>query len=393
MSGKKPTGGRLAALVLLALPIAVFAFLYLIPLGSIVRLSFDNGTAAERLANLAQAEDQPDARAAAVLADMKAMARTENAELARELNAQVVGFRSLWLETSRAVDTIPPTAEGLRAFNARWGEEEVWKALMERSTPYTTVHFEKALGLERGADGTLQATGDDIYLQVMLRTLAIALQVTLVTLIVGYPLAYAVANGSPTISKLVLVAILLSFWTSILVRTTAWVILLQTTGLVNQALMWVGLITEPLQLIFNRFGAIVSMTHVLLPFAIIPMMNVMRTIPKSQSDASRILGAGPIETFLRVYFPQTLRGVAVGGGTVFILTLGFYITPSLTGGPSDQMISFYIADFVKRALNWGMASALSVVLLSSVLVLTAIFGLIKVMSTRRGQLRQEGEQA
>jgi putative spermidine/putrescine transport system permease protein len=176
----------------------------------------------------------------------------------------------------------------------------------------------------------------------------------------------------------------MSFWTSILVRTTAWVILLQTSGLVNAFLIWTGVISEPLQLIFNRFGAIVSMTHVLLPFAIIPMMNVMRTIPKSQADASRSLGAGPIETFLRVYFPQTIRGVAVGAGTVFILALGFYITPALTGGPRDQMVSFYIAAFVKESLNWGMASALSVLLLGSVLVIVAAYGVARWVLTRPG---------
>jgi putative spermidine/putrescine transport system permease protein len=132
--------------------------------------------------------------------------------------------------------------------------------------------------------------------------------------------------------------------------------------------MAIGAIDAPLQLIFNRFGVVVAMTHVLLPFAILPMINVMRVIPASQASASRSLGAGRAETFLRVYFPQTLRGVAVGAGTVFILALGFYITPALTGGPEDQMIAYYIADFVNRGLDWGMASVLSVMLLALIMV-------------------------
>lgn len=390
MSETKPNRSRLAALVLLAAPLAIYILLYLMPIGSIVSLSVDNGATSRGLQSLSQSGADPDARAAAVLQDMQRLSGRENAEIARTLNAQVIGFRSVWLETSRAADDIAPNLAGLVAFNPRWAEPALWQVLESSAAPYTTQHFEQALGVTWD-EGGLRQSGDDVYLQVMLRTLAIAAQVTIVTLIVGYPLAYAVANAPPRVSRLVLVAILLSFWTSILVRTTAWVILLQTTGLVNQSLLWLGVIAEPLQLIFNRFGAIISMTHVLLPFAIIPMMNVMRTIPKSQSDASRILGAGPIETFLRVYFPQTLRGVAVAGGTVFILTLGFYITPSLTGGPSDQMISFYIADFVKRALNWGMASALSVLLLSLVLLLAAGFGLLKLMITARS--RQKGGQA
>jgi putative spermidine/putrescine transport system permease protein len=211
----------------------------------------------------------------------------------------------------------------------------------------------------------------------------IALQVTVLTLVIGYPLAYAAANGSPKLSSTILTVVLLSFWTSILVRTTAWVVLLQSEGLVNNLLIALHLIAEPLQLIFNRFGTVVSMTHVLLPFAILPMMNVMKTIPISQSDASRSLGAGPIETFLRVYFPQSLRGVFVGGGTVFILALGFYITPALTGGPSDQMLSYYIADFVKRSLNWGMASVLSIILLFSVIVLLLLGAGLKLLFSRR----------
>jgi putative spermidine/putrescine transport system permease protein len=215
------------------------------------------------------------------------------------------------------------------------------------------------------------------------RTLVITAQVTILTLLVGYPLAYAAANASARVSTFVLAVVLLSFWTSVLVRTTAWVVLLQTNGLVNTVLVGLGLVSEPVQLIFNRFGALLAMTHVLLPFAILPMLNVMRTIPVSQGDASRSLGAGPIETFLRVYFPQTLRGVAVGGGTVFILALGFYVTPALTGGPEDQMLAWFIADFVNKSLNWGMAAALSVLLLAMVVVLVALAGLVRWIAARQ----------
>ncbi|MDR0809978.1 MAG: ABC transporter permease [Gemmobacter sp.] len=167
-------------------------------------------------------------------------------------------------------------------------------------------------------------------------------------------------------------------------RTTAWVVVLQTNGLVNKLLATLGLIAEPLQLIFNRFGTVVAMTHVLLPFAILPIMNVMRQIPAAQSDASRSLGAGPVETFLRVYFPQTLRGVGVGGGTVFILALGFYVTPALVGGPGDQMLSYYIADFVQKQLNWGMAATLSVLLMICVLLMLGLIGAMRWFG-RRGE--------
>ena len=383
---RKPGGARLAAIVLLAVPLVLYLLLYLMPLASTVALSVDNGQIGRSLPAFADADPKDrDAQAAALLADMQAMERGQQATAARELNQELSGFRSLFLDTARKAGQIEQTAAGLAAFDPRWQDPRYWQVLEGNASRWTARHFQKATGIARDADGRLSFTGDDIYLQIMLRTLVISAQVTVVTLLIGFPLAYAAANGGPGLARLVLVTVLMSFWISILVRTTAWVVLLQTNGLVNTLLLWLGVIAEPLQLIFNRFGAVVSMVHVLLPFAVIPMMNVMRTIPKSQTDASRSLGAGPVESFLRVYLPQTARGVLVGGGTVFILALGFYITPALTGGPSDQMVAYYIAEFIKKSLNWGMASALSVLLLAMVLALAALFGGLRwLMGRRRG---------
>ncbi len=389
---QKPHGGRLAALVLLVLPLALYILVYLVPLGSIVSLSVDNRALSDRFPALRAVLDQgaaaaPDARAAALLSDLGGLDTRQQGETARMLNQEVAGFRSLLLETSRNAAAIPPTMEGLLAFDGRWQEARYWEVIARNVSPISWRHFQKATGLKPGPDGSLHlAEGDDIYLRIMLRTLVIALQVTALTVLLGYPLAYAVANASPRWSAFILTVILLSFWTSILVRTTAWVVLLQTNGLINTLLIWLGATAEPVQLIFNRFGTLVAMTHVLLPFAIIPMMNVMRTIPASQGQASRSLGAGGVETFLRVYLPQSLRGVVVGGGTVFILALGFYVTPALTGGPGDQMLSWYIADFVRKSLNWGMASALSVMLLGGVLALLAIYGLARRLMARPGKV-------
>ena len=386
-SPRKPGGARLAAVVLLVLPLAIYILLYLMPISSMISLSVDNGELGRGLVQFRGADlGDPDARAAALLADMQAMDAGQQAATARELNQNLSGFRSLFLKTARQAAGIEPTAAGLAAFDDRWTDQIYWDVMLANSSPFTWRHFGEATGLKLDESGRLTAGGDDIYVQIMWRTLVISVQVTLVTLLIGYPLAYAVTNAAPRFAAFVLIAVLMSFWTSILVRTTAWVILLQTSGLVNSFLLRTGFVTEPLQLIFNRFGAIVSMTHVLLPFAVIPIMNVMRTIPKSQKDASLSLGAGPIETFLRVYLPQTLRGVAVGGATVFILALGFYITPSLTGGPRDQMVSFYIAAFVKESLNWGMASALSVMLLGAVLLILSAYGAARwLLSRKRGR--------
>jgi len=384
-ASRKPGGSGLAALVCLAVPLVIYVFLYLVPIGSVISLSLDNRELSGSLVNFRGADSlDRNAQVAALVADMRAMDGSQQAAVARELNQELSGFRTLFLKTARAADTIEPDFGGLTGFDPRWNEQKYWTVIEQNSDRISFRHFERATGFKVNEEGKLTTGGDDIYLQIMWRTLAIAIQVTLVTLLISYPLAYAALHAPRKMAAFILVAVLMSFWTSILVRTTAWVILLQTSGVLNTFLLWTGLINEPLQLIFNRFGVIVAMTHVLLPFAVIPMMNVMRTIPQSQVDASRSLGAGPVQSFLRVYFPQSLRGVGVAAGTVFILALGFYITPALTGGPKDQMLSFYIADFVKRALNWGMASALSVLLLSIVVMLVSLFGALRWLANRRG---------
>lgn len=384
-ASRKPGGSGLAAIVCLTVPLVIYTFLYLMPIGSVISLSLDNRELSGSFVNFSSADSSDrDAQAAALIADMRAMDASQKAAVARILNQELSGFRTLFLKTARAADTIEPGFAGLASFDPQWKEQKYWAVIAQNSDKISFRHFERATGLTINDEGRLTTGGDDIYLEIMKRTLVIAIQVTLVTLLISYPLAFATLHAPRKMAAFILVAVLMSFWTSILVRTTAWVILLQTSGVLNTFLLWTGLIKEPLQLIFNRIGVIVAMTHVLLPFAIIPMMNVMRTIPKSQVDASRSLGAGPIESFLRVYFPQSLRGVGVAAGTVFILALGFYITPALTGGPKDQMLSFYIADFVKRALNWGMASALSVLLLCIVVVLVSLFGALRWLTNRRG---------
>ncbi|WP_170115974.1 ABC transporter permease [Mycoplana dimorpha] len=371
--------------MLLLIPTAIFLLIFVVPLGSIISLSLENTALGSRFVTFnAAAENNPDQRAQAVLQDLGAMDQKQLGEVARMLNQEKSGFRSLILDTGKKAKTIPPSMGGLVAFDKRWAEPDYWEIISKNAGAISWRHYQKVSGLKLDAAGNLTiAKGDLIFMRVMGRTLVISVEVTLLTLLISYPVAFAVARGSRRTAATILTIVMVSFWTSVLVRTTAWVVLLQTNGLINNLLVWLGIVREPIQLIFNRFGALVAMTHVLLPFAILPMINVMRTIPKAQSDASRSLGAGPIETFLRVYFPQTLRGVAVGGGTVFILALGFYITPALTGGPNDQMLAYFIADFVNKTLNWGMAAALSVLLLLIVILLICLGKLIQRMLAKR----------
>ncbi|HEX6287869.1 MAG TPA: ABC transporter permease, partial [Herpetosiphonaceae bacterium] len=212
-----------------------------------------------------------------------------------------------------------------------------------------------------------------IFRNVFVRTLWISSLVTALTLLLGYPIAYLLASLPPRTSNLLLILVLLPFWTSLLVRTTAWVVLLQTNGLLNDFALWLGIIDERVQLIFNRGGTVVAMTHIQLPFTILPIYSVMKTISPTHVRAARSLGAGPFYAFWRVYFPQTVPGVAAGCLLTFILALGYYITPALVGGPNDQMVSYFVAHYTNRELNWGMASALGTVLLAITLVLFFVY--------------------
>ncbi|MEP6723207.1 MAG: ABC transporter permease, partial [Variovorax sp.] len=207
------------------------------------------------------------------------------------------------------------------------------------------------------------------------RTFAISAAVTLICLLLGYPLAYWIATAPPRTARTLLLLVLLPFWTSLLVRTTAWVVVLQGGGVVNSLLGWLGLVdpAHPLELIHNRIGVLIAMTHILLPFMVLPIYSVMKSIPPNYMRAAASLGAPPLPAFVRVYLPLSLPGVSAGCLLVFILALGYYITPALVGGPQDQMLSYFIAYFASQVTNWGMAAALSATLLVLVLLLYALY--------------------
>ena len=211
-----------------------------------------------------------------------------------------------------------------------------------------------------------------IFLTILGRTLLVAGMVTAFTLILGYPVAYVLTIAPKTIAAVMMLMVLLPLWTSLLVRTTAWVVLLQSDGVINSILMTLHLTAEKVQLIFTRVGTVTAMTHIQLPFTILPIYSVMRSIQPTQLRAARSLGAGPTSAFWRIYAPQTLPGVVAGCLMTFILSLGYYITPALVGGPQDQMVSNFISTYINRDLNWGLAAALGVVLL---IVTLAIYGL------------------
>lgn len=315
---------------------------------------------------------------AALAADMiQARADKTIANAARRLNYDHNGYRSVVTNTARKLPTSPNGSwhDTFVALDPAWGETETWASIARAAGPRTDFYLLAALDMRRDAAGDIVGAPaeESIYRDVFMRTFLISLSVTLLCLVIGFPVAYLLATQPPRIANLLMILVLLPFWTSLLVRTTAWVVLLQTNGVVNEILTGLGLVGAPLQLVYNRVGVLVAMTHVLLPYMILPLYSVMRSIPPAHLRAAYSLGARPVGAFLRVYLPQTLPGIGAGALLVFILALGYYITPALVGGPADQMMSWFIAFYTTSTVNWGMASALGLLLLAATLALYAVY--------------------
>ncbi|MBY5977553.1 ABC transporter permease [Phaeobacter italicus] len=253
-----------------------------------------------------------------------------------------------------------------------WADPEVWRTLKTYSGAYTNGYFLNAADFQKGSDGAeLRPESERIYGTLFLRTLLMSLAITVSCIVLGYPVAWILANLPSRTANLLMILVLLPFWTSLLVRTSAWKVMLQQQGVINDTLVWLGLVADDARLVMinNQFGTIVAMTHILLPFMILPMYSVMQTINPSYLRAAKSLGATNWTAFWRVYFPQSVPGIGAGSILVFILAIGYYITPELVGGTKGVFISNRIAFHISQSLNWGLAAALGSILLVVVLAL------------------------
>ncbi len=299
--------------------------------------------------------------------------------VATRVNRLEGGMRSTIMDTARALRGAEPDSwrEAVIAADPAWGEEAAWLAVRRAGERYTIRHYLNALDLDRDPSGNIVAQSPErrIYVPLLLRTLGVSLAITVICLILGYPVAYLIANASPAKSNLLLLLVLVPFWTSLLVRTTSWIVLLQNQGVVNDLLVAAGVIGDDgrLALVYNMVGTLVAMTQVLLPFMILPLYAVMRSISPMYLRAASSLGATFLQGFVRVYWPQSLPGVAAGSLLVFILSIGYYITPALVGGRTGQLISNMIAYHMQESLNWGLAAALGVILLLAVMSLYLVY--------------------
>ncbi|MEQ8391632.1 MAG: ABC transporter permease [Thalassospira sp.] len=260
--------------------------------------------------------------------------------------------------------------EAFAAESEDWVSPDVWATIKLYSPSVTPGYFLNAIDMQLTPDGVEQKPeNQQIYTQLFIRTLVMALIITASCIVLGYPVAWLLANLPMRTSSVLMILVLLPFWTSLLVRTSAWKVLLQQQGVINEILVWLGFVNDADRLILmnNATGTIIAMTHILLPFMILPLYSVMKTVPPSYLRAAKSLGATNWTAFWRVYFPQSVPGIGAGSILVFILAIGYYITPEIVGGTSGVFISNRIAYHISSSLNWGLAAALGSILLVVVL--------------------------
>ena len=359
--------------------------IFIVPIGTMLyRAVYDPDVARlapQTVAALAgwDGKDVPDEPVfAAMAADLKAAQVAQQAgTIGKRINYEMPGARSAVVATARAMSRVRsgPYRAAMIAADPIWGGREVWSVLARAARPVTPFYLLQTMDMHIDADGQLVrvASNDAVFVTVFGRTLYISTLVTFATLLLGYPVALLLSSLPPKLRNPLMIVVLLPFFTSLLVRTTAWVVLLQSHGVINDTLLALGLIHERLQLIFHRTGTLVAMIHIQLPFTLLPIYSVMSGIAPGLTRAARSLGATPFTAFRRVYMPLTLPGVGAGCLLTFILSLGYYITPALVGGPEDQMVSGFVAQYMNRELNWGMASALGAMLLAITLVIYIIY--------------------
>jgi putative spermidine/putrescine transport system permease protein len=379
---------RRSRLKALGLVLPLFAFLlitFLVPIGDMLFRSVENqlvGNVLHRtvpkLADWDSTADELPAEETfeALVADFKE--GRENRTIGRvgvRLNYEMGGISSLFRKTARRAKRIdePPYREAMIKLDKRWGNLDVWRVIKREGDTYTPSYYLAAMDLRFLPDGSVARQNEErqIYVRLFGRTLWLSLVITVLCLLLGYPISYLMATLPVRTSNLLMIMVLLPFWTSLLVRTSAWKVLLQQQGVINDTLVFIGLVADDgrLAMINNQTGTIIAMTHILLPFMILPLYSVMRTIPPSYMRAAKSLGATDWTAFWRVYFPQSVPGIGAGAILVFILSIGYYITPELVGGTSGTFISNRIAYHISSSLNWGLAAALGVILLVVVLIL------------------------
>ena len=368
----------------LSLPLLAFVTVtFVVPIGIMMKRSVHIPIAVETIPRTLDAlrgwngAEAPDEVLYATLADEIRAAGRSGAvgKLATQLNYVLPGSRSTVTRTARRLRRHDGNEfkEFMISVDARWGTPEIWAAVRNLDSRYSLFNYLTAFDHRYDQDGGYvpRPEQERIYVPLLVKTIAISLLITGICILLAYPISYQLANLPARKANLLMILVLLPFWTSLLVRTTSWIVLLQSQGTINDLLVWAGVLDDEsrIQMIYNMFGTVVAMVHIMLPFMILPLYSVMAGIPPDYMRAAESLGATRNRAFATVYFPQTVPGLGAGSILVFILSIGYYITPALVGGRTGQFISNAIAYHMQQSLNWGLAAALGCVLLVCVLAM------------------------
>ena len=296
------------------------------------------------------------------------------------MNYEKPGWRSLIKKSGRKFKKKikgPPYRDAMIKIDKRWGDVTFWQTLGAMKDPQTLGYFLNAVDRQYDANKhvVMKEKERRVYVMLWWRTLLLSLIVPVGCLAMAYPVAHLLATLPLRYSNLLMICVLMPFWTSLLVRIVAWMVMLQNHGVVNSTLVWSGILDDEnrLPMMYNFTGTVIVMIQILLPFMILPIYRVMKTIPPSYMRAAQNLGAPPSLAFLKVYLPQTLPGVGAGVILVFIVAIGYYITPELVGGKDGQLIGNMIAYHMQKSLNWGLAAAMGTLLLAAILLLYWVY--------------------
>ena len=376
--------------LLLVLPLALFITVtFVIPIVSMLMRSVDDkqiNTVFPKTFELYKQWDQKELPSEEIYAslfnEIMTADKRQVGKASTRMNYSKSGWKSLIKKSKRKFKKIKegPYKEQMIAIDKKWADMEYWKALGQMVDPITFGYYLNAVDLKYDSNKKIvrQPEKRRIYNYTWYKTIKISVLVTLFCLILGYPIAHLLATLPLKLSNLLMIFVLLPFWTSLLVRTVSWIVILMQNGIFNSILVWAGIISDDnrIQLIYNETGTLIAMTQILLPFMVLPLYSVMKTIPPSYMRAALNLGAQPMHAFYRIYMPQTVPGISAGGLLVFVLAIGYFITPELVGGSDGQLVGHWIAYHLKSSLNWGLCSALGTILLVAMLVLYWVYNKI-----------------
>ncbi|MDC0851324.1 ABC transporter permease [Candidatus Pelagibacter sp.] len=374
--------------VLLVAPLFLFILIvYIFPIGDMLFRSIDDRMITKMLPKTFNAiekwdgKDLPDEDVyKGLFEDLTYLKKNKTyGKIIARLNYEKSGFSSLIKKTVRKISKFEEGnyKEQFIKVHKRWGQSDYLVALKNVAPNWTYAKYLKGIDRKFDQDGNIIQVPEDrrIHKTLWLRTLNVAFWVTLFCFILAYPISHLLATLPMKYSNLLMICVLLPFWTSLLVRTSSWMVLLQQQGPINDLIVWLGLAADDNrpELMYNVIGTFVAMTQILLPFMVLPLYSVMKTISPSLMRAGKSLGGTPLTSFVKIYFPLTIPGIGAGCLLVFILAIGYYITPALVGGASGSLISNTIAYHMKSSLDWAFASALGTMLLVGVLTIYWIY--------------------